>query len=238
MNDTNFNVNLNIDTSSLNNALYNLTNGPTKIIGKTIADGLELILGEISHLSEMRRIKRIALEQELYDELINIPPDDLVEPNLHTLFSALENAKYCFHEDDLRKMFVKLLANSAHKETSDFTHPSFSFIITQMSSLDARTLMRFKSEHTIYISSIHPTFKLGEKTKKEQQLSISLISLVRLGLIEEVQTTRVTDNYAHNEMLARRGIANFNPHNQISVSTYCEAFSLTKLGDAFCKVCM
>ncbi len=238
MNDTNFNVNLNIDASSLNNALYNLTDEPTKIIGKTIADGLELIFGKISNINEIHQIKRKALVQEVYNELINIPPDDLVEPNLHTLFSALENAKYCFQEDDLRKMFVKLLSSSIHKDTSDFTHPSFSFIITQMSSLDAHTLMHFKNVNTIPLCDIHPSFKRFESTKAEKEMSISIISLIRLGLIEEVNITSVTDNTETNLMLSERGLASFDPHNQIQVSEHCEALCLTKLGEAFCQVCI
>ncbi len=55
---------------------------------------------------------------------------------------ALEASRYYIEEEELRKMFAKLIASSMNKNKSEIsiTHPSFVEIIKQLTPLDAQIL--------------------------------------------------------------------------------------------------
>lgn len=138
--------------SSVDNAVKNLTDGPTKSIGTTLTDLWDLVLGDISYLSEKKRIQRthkLELFRKCLDDSINqIPPEKLVEPSVQVTAQALENSKYCIDEDELREMFTALISNSMNSDFSKDVHPSYAEILKQMSPLDAAIIKDFKNSPT------------------------------------------------------------------------------------------
>lgn len=135
---------------SVDKAIKNLTDEPTKGIGHTFSDIWYLVFGAFSHAADKRRIKYdLELKQyqkELTEKMNAIPDDEKQEPSLQVTAQALENSKYCISEPELRSMFVNLISGSMDKRVSGLVHPSFPEIIKQMSPLDAEIISGFKKQ--------------------------------------------------------------------------------------------
>lgn len=122
-------------------ALTNLTEQPTKAIGSTVSDIWFLVFGGIGHLAEKRKL-RYAIELEKYNkelqEKINeIPKENRMEPDIQIVAPALEASKYCVEKEELREMYVNLIASSINSDKVVSVHPIFNDIIRKLSSMDA-----------------------------------------------------------------------------------------------------
>ena len=130
--------------SSIDNAVQNLTDVPTKNIGQTFGDIWYLVFGSISHAADKKRMKyAVDLEsyrEELAQSIGLIPENKKVEPSIQITAQALENSKYCVTSDVLRAMFVNLISNSMNADTYSLAHPAFPEILKQLSSDDALLL--------------------------------------------------------------------------------------------------
>lgn len=149
-NETN-NISLKVELPpSLDNAVKNLTNNPSLTAGTIISDLLDLTLGPVSYWAEKARLKREFKLKQFHQKLLasadKIPSEKLIEPSLQIAAQALEDSKYCISEEALQDMFVALISRSMNSDFSDYIHPSFSGIIRQMSSLDAKIIALFKNE--------------------------------------------------------------------------------------------
>lgn len=92
---------------SVDNALKNLSDAPTKSIGQTLSDAWFLVFGGISHQANKRRMK-YAHDLEIYNyelsqAIANVPPENLIEPDIQTTAQALENSKYCIDQKNFAK---------------------------------------------------------------------------------------------------------------------------------------
>lgn len=132
---------------SIDNAALNITDAPTKAVGETLSDIWYLVFGGIHQASEKRKLKYACdlkqFEQELYQGINQIPIEKKIEPKIQVIAPALENAKYCMEEQELRELFKNLIIASLNKDTFNLVHPSFADIIKQMSPLDALVVNYF-----------------------------------------------------------------------------------------------
>ncbi len=114
---------------SIDNAIKNMTEKPTLSIGETLNDLMFLIFGDLHNKAEMRRIRyAVGLEkfkQELESNINQIPTERLIEPNAQLVLSSLDSAKYTVEEENLRKMFARLIAKSMDSEYNNYVHPLF-----------------------------------------------------------------------------------------------------------------
>ena len=157
-------VNLPEMPKSVDNALQNLTDSPTKNIGQTFSDIWYLVFGSISHVANKKRIK-YAADLEQYQTQLNqainlIPEEKRIDPDIQTTAQALENSKYCISSDILRKMFVNLISGSMNSDMQSFVHPSFPEILKQLSNDDAlllKNIFQAKQSH-------FPVAKIGVRT--------------------------------------------------------------------------
>lgn len=164
---------------SIDNAITNLTDQPTKNIGSTLADIWFLVFGGIGQMAEKRKM-RYAVELEKYSEELNkkldeVPPEKRVEPDTQVIAPALEASKYCVEKEVLRSMFVDLITSSMNSDKSKKVHPIFTDIISKLSETDA---LLFKviansdySEDCIIFGST------------VEHISFSLAILKQLGLV-------------------------------------------------------
>lgn len=196
---------------SVDKALANLTDKPATAIGTTIADLWYLACGGISAAADRKRL-RIAhsldlLKKELDEKLKKIPEEKLIEPSTQIVLTALQDAQYCVENETLRNMFSNLIAASANEDSANFVHPSFSGIIRQMNTLDAKNAMLFKRRKMFPIvtlsltkknggmNSIYKTIFLGNPEIQDvTKQSMSITFLSRLGLL-----TIVTDGWMTND---------------------------------------
>lgn len=86
------------------------------------------------------RYKLEQFEEDLKEKTKDIPTENIVEPPLNIVGPTIESLKYTFDTDELREMYLNLLASSVNIEKISSTHPGYVEIIRQMSPLDARIL--------------------------------------------------------------------------------------------------
>lgn len=240
---------------SIDNAVKNLTDKPTLSIGQTISDCWFLVFGGISQLAEKKRAKYthdLALfKQELETSVSKIPEENRVEPSSQIVLQALEQAKYCVEEPELRKMFVSLLTSSV--EPGSHAHPSFSTIISQMSPTDAKMLEIFKRSpqymicdlrYTISQTNVFQTlesniFLSGPNDIPQNIKSISISSLIHLGLLEIPfdQTIEPQSSYEvfKSSDAYHAALENY-PENELEFEK--KLVRLTRLGKSFISCCL
>lgn len=199
MSDTKVNVLPEIP-ESIDNAIKNVTDLPSKSVGQTLSDCWFLAFGGISQAAEKKRIK-YALElesfkNEVQSSISKVPESIRKEPSSQLVLSALENAKFCVEEKELRNMFTALLTASI--DSTQTVHPSFAHIISQMGPMDARMMRYFVQQQHFPICDIvrvkpnsgnvtvlcQNVFIDGPESISETDKSLSISSLLSLGLIE------------------------------------------------------
>lgn len=153
-------------------------------------------------------------KEAIAQELIQIPEENIQEPQMSIVGPALEASRYYIEEEELRKMFAKLIASSMDKSKISITHPSFVEIIKQLTPLDAQILdLIINNNQTAPIgrigikypnrgSRIHydllfslNSFMMGgeEQIMGTQYTGPSLENLSRLGLVTNDYTKYMTD---------------------------------------------
>jgi hypothetical protein len=193
---------VNLVPVSIDNAIKNISDSPTKAIGDTLTDIWNIVFGGLNHVAEKRKMKYAyeleQFQQELYSEISKIPSDKLIEPKLQVVAPALENAKYCIEEKELRNLFTNLITASLNKDTAEQVHPSFADIIKRMSPRDASNMASFGniSNHPIaeyrithddninYYVDIPYVFLQNKNYTDLRNQSISISMLKTLGLVD------------------------------------------------------
>lgn len=167
---------------SLDNAVKNITDSPTKAIGETFSDLWFLVLGgKIHQEAEKRKLNySIELEQfhkELLDGINDIPPEKRIAPKMQIVAPAIENAKYCMEEKEVRELFKNLIVASMNSDTVSKVHPAFADIIKQMSPLDAYVLNYFLNSAQVNI----PLANIKRVNKLESGYNYMYQNLVKLS---------------------------------------------------------
>lgn len=205
------NINFPVVPDSLDNAVQNLTDAPTKGMGKTLSDVWYLVFGGITQIADKRRMKYAheleLYHQELQDAISEIPQEKKAEPDIQVTAQALENSKYCVESEELRALFVNLISNSMNNDFTENIHPSFAEIIKQMSPLDAKILKtinpkkpfplasyRLKDTNSFnYITALSNIYIPPFEYISLEQICTSISSLERLGIIEIVTGSILSD---------------------------------------------
>lgn len=193
---------LNLIPKTIDNAVNNITDKPTKSIGDTLSEIWYLTIGGPIHHAAIKKEARYALEaekfkEELMQEINKIPEENLKEPDFQVASTALNDAKFCMENEDLRKMFANLIAAASDSRKANDALPIFSDIIRKMTSRDASNLASFGNvaNHPIaiyrqwlnqygYGDTMKNVFLQNKKYKDLRNQSISIDTLCSLGLVE------------------------------------------------------
>lgn len=195
---------------SIDNAITNLSDIPTKNIGQTFGDLWYLVFGGISHAADKKRM-RYSLElakyqTELSKSINSIPNDKRIEPSIHITAQALENSKYCISSSILRQMFVNLISGTMNSDLEEHVHPSFPEILKQLSENDALMLQILKQKNVLPIANIG--FRPDKESRRiifrnissiipdgssVNKCAVSISSLVRTGLVSTTFSEYLTD---------------------------------------------
>lgn len=219
--ENNFNLSISVP-ESIDNAVQNITDKPTQVLGSTLGDVFYLVFGGISHRADKRRLKYAHdLEEyrnELEQKVAAIPDENLQEPSIQKAAQAIDDSKYAITTEELRSMFANLIASTMDKTRDPLVHPSFSASIKQMSCLDARIIHVFSN---VSLTSVLPLIDVQIQKKGEialkmfhqnfayipgidddlLQISTSISSLERFGLIELVKNTPLLDSKVYDLIL-------------------------------------
>jgi hypothetical protein len=251
-------INLPEIPDSIDNALQNLTDVPTKNVGQTFGDLWYLVFGTLSHAADKKRLKYATdLEEyrkQLAQSIEQIPEGKKIEPSIQVTAQALENSKYCVSSKELRNLFVNLISGSMNSDYERFVHPSFSEIIKQMDPLDAALLQDFKKHHKMPIVnydladhshsiSLDKYIYFTPELSHSYSYAASIASLERFGLLKVSFDTWLADetryeifqNFPYYFHL-KETYENIKDNKILKVRKgLCE---LTPLGIHFIKVCV
>lgn len=242
---------------SIDKAVKNLTDEPTKGIGHTFSDIWYLVFGAFSHAADKKRIKYdIDLKQyekELTEKMNAIPDEEKQDPSLQVTAQALDSSKYCISEPELRSMFVNLISGSMDKRVSGLVHPSFPEIIKQMAPIDAKLLSDFKRQaqrpivnFTLSNNNFSGTrlldsyFYFDLNGNNHLTYASSISSLERLGLLS-VDFSQFLSDDSRYEIFSNCEYYQLRK-NQLTLGSSIEIekglCSLTPLGRSFVSVCI
>lgn len=244
--------------ASADNAIKNLTDKPSLTVGTILSDLIDLTFGQVSFWAEKARIARNYKLEQFREKLLTsaskIPPEKLVEPSIQITAQALEDSKYCISEDALQDMFVSLISNSMNTDFANCIHPSFSGIIKQMSTLDAKIIALFKSDELSVLPVCQYRLKLpaaaGTKSFPEHifleipdsdifTASISLSSLLRFGLVTISYYEHLTDEALYKKFSTHPFYIGLQANWPIGdVSVQKGVIRLTPLGRSFVNACV
>ena len=249
-----------IDISdSVNTALTNVSDEPTKQIGHTLGDLWFLVFGGISQAAEKKRLKYAKdlenYHQELDERIKQIPAEHHKDPSLQVTAQALENSKYCVSEEELRKMFVNLISNSMDNRVSHYVHPSFPEILKQMSSLEAQIIRCFKENRAQPIANFIVKFPNYQTRMLETYEFImddgsysfsyksAISSLERLGLLSVTFQQHLVDDSLYDKFRTLPYFKHLkgeyeNASAQEIVDIQKGICTVTPLGDFFIRACV
>lgn len=242
---------------SIDNAVNNLTDLPSKSVGKTLSDCWFLVFGGISQLAEKRKLKYAyeleKFKQSLSDKVSSIPKENRVEADTQLVMQALENVKYCVEEKELREMFANLISASLDSRLQAQIHPSFSEILKTMTPLDAKNLKIIQINHFLpicdiieinkddrrqYAITLQNLFLMNPDCTVYEQQSLSINYLTKQGLVEIPYKQAISDPSAYtiyescDELLQ---IQSTYPDGLFALKKHCVA--LTPLGHSFLEIC-
>ncbi len=188
--------------SSVDKALENLTDGPTKEIGNTLSDIFFLVFGRIHQAAKKRQLKYDIAYKNYQNEILykasQIPETNLVYPDLQIVGPALDASKYCIEKKSIRQMFVNLITATMDSSKCDFVRPSFAHTISQLLPLDAQNIALFRTDPVLPLAVYSLKLDDGIRIRvlktnvflsnpQEQDINkqaSSIASLMHLGLLD------------------------------------------------------
>lgn len=220
-----------------------------------------MAMGGISQCAAEREIKySFKLEQlkkSLEAKVQSTPLENRIDPNLQIACQALDDAKYCAENEDIREMFANLIASTMDNRVSKTIHPSFSSILKQMSSSEAKFLLKIREKKILPLCNILITYKetgdffvrfndlyLETFNPTEQEIvdnAFILSTLARQGLIEISYNHQLANNSIYdvfeNSMFFKRKAELEEKGGNESVTLQKGSVELTNMGKRFLQVC-
>lgn len=245
-------------SGAANNAVTNLTDKPTKIIGDMISDLLQIPATKIRLYSRERCEKLQAdFEKRIYENLDSIPSEKLVAPNPQIIGPAIEESTYCLGSDDLTEMFAALIANSCNYDYCQYVHPAFAHTIAQLSPYDAMLFKKMAPYNSVgaaqYIlrSKIDRSKLCDNYSVKYDCIpyvdspfdnfdieSLSISALKYLGLIEyHVDRSTSTAGKKFYECPKYLEMLNYYKHQEYAPDIIPYRIYITPYGKALAKAC-
>ena len=87
-------------------------------------------------------------QRYLKEKYEQIPEKNRVDTNPRIALGAANEYSYCLKEDEIRRMFLNLIASDMNKDKKNSVHPSFTNIIKSLSIEDAKFLKKLNDAHT------------------------------------------------------------------------------------------
>lgn len=120
----------------------------------TVIGLLNTCLSPIKFLNEKTELNRQNNLKLLAERFAEIPPENIVEAPPEIVVPIAEKLIYVSNEE-LRNMYIELMAKASTTDLNDKAHPSFVNIINNLSPDEARFLKALQQIGTIRISSVH-----------------------------------------------------------------------------------
>lgn len=211
------------------------------------------MLDEKLHLIQQQSIERF--KEELKEKISEIPKEHQQDPKLSLIGPALESTKYYVEEEELRNLFVSLIAKSMDGRFNNKVHHSFVEIIKQMSPTDADIFKRIGISKNIVSAKIVKLYENGSQSDvtdhfiqlynyDRELIQLTINNLERLGLIDldtltpahpdSLYDSFYEDSYFKDIELE----SEVSPFNKFTPDIVKSRVSITSLGKAMFEVCV
>ena len=186
-----------------------LLNPTAKNIGNTLGDASELILSPVNIATTWANAHIRKFKQSIIDNVNKIPEEKRDSSKINLAMKTIEDSKYQISDDNLRKMFAKLIAASIDKRKNQGLSPRFSNVLSQFSPEDARFLMQISTNDLGFVSIPTVIFFIQKDDRSGHedgdhfiapdrstaswfQNELSLNNLVSLGIINQTDEEFLT----------------------------------------------
>ncbi|CAI1916817.1 Uncharacterised protein [Serratia marcescens] len=129
----------------------------------------------------------------------SISKDDIIEPKASIVGPALQGLAFSHDEDDLKELYLQLIASSMNKSMEKETHPAFVEIIKQLSA-DEVPILNLYIKHSLNAAIVNITSKSenggvrtlyrnllnlykGDEVHVDSKISSYVDNWIRLGLV-------------------------------------------------------
>lgn len=187
------------------------------------------------------------IQDKLIERLANTKPNDISAPRLSVAGPTLLGLNFTRDEEELREMYVNLLASSMDKTSEEDAHPAFAEIIRQMTSREAKILRliyeTFPTARTGFEESSDGSTRKGESSWKTMQRIGSKAGIndreKSFVCFENLERLRILETYrASSSKLVRAGYDERQEWDDhiINIDTY-EMF-VSGFGKRFINTCV
>lgn len=163
------------------------------LVAKSVSIALTPLSMTVWGYDKLREWVSVKLTHKLAEK----EPEEICNPKLNIAAPIITNLPYVFDEVALREMYINLLASSMVKSTVSKVHPSFAFMIQQLSSDEALLLS--------YISSIDDFFIELDDSEKDRYPHMTLPAQVN-DLAKKASVSNVDNAVLYFENLTRLNI--------------------------------
>jgi hypothetical protein len=106
-------------------------------VGRLLLETVSGVVYGIEHISSWVR-------DAVSKRLVDLRTEDIQQPNARIAVPAIQALVYSMHEEEIREMFINLLASDMHPDKKSCVHPSFVQIIKEMSPLEGVILSNWR----------------------------------------------------------------------------------------------
>lgn len=210
------------DENILNKAYDDIIHTSAQNLGQaagTLTSTLNILLAPISWAVYGFEFIDSIVKSKLKEKLANTPIEDLKQPESNIVIPAYEALRYSLNKEQLKNMYINLIANSMKISTSEHVHPAFVEVIKQFSTFDADLLYWLFIDPNRKIPKIKIRLQLSEydttgtdaysiilsplyyPISSINQYTLSLENLERLKIIEIRDYIKLVDDDAYNHIL-------------------------------------
>lgn len=203
------------------------------------------------------KLKKALYEQEILSELEKIETNKIVEPRLSIVGPTIENLKYNLDEEQIRKMYTKILAGELNENMHSKILPAYIEIIKQLSKDDAVFLMELKNTKKLMLSVCNirlrsrdtrgytpiTTIIVNNTQKNSNHImlpkKIILDNLERLQLIKIIDTLSIPNDEKAVEKAYNYWASFQGPDTNPNIEYYYDAglLEITDFGKQFIDIC-
>ena len=242
--------------------LPNTVAGVDGVISTIVNVFNDLLLYPIKKANLSFRYKLEQFENDLADEIARRKIRNLKRADVAIIGPTIEAMRYSMDVEELRKMYIKLLASSVDADVAADVHPSFVEIIKRMDTIDARVfkalskvvghqlianpIVEIKSTGKYFVNATPQWYmaSLDSLGVDVFRCSSSFIRLSNLGLVD-LMYDRTAGNGRCDWVLQSEALKGIlvayqrqNPDKQLELKWTDSILSVNDYGRQFARICL
>lgn len=150
--------------------LINLFGPSTEKLGEGLGGLVNFVVGPLRRLDARSEKKTQDFISKINSKTDAIPLEHRDDSKLTLTLKVLEDARYSIDEEELRDMFAELTSATVDDRLNDSVHPKYSFILSNMSKMEADLLKRIYLEST---SGVLPSLSISFLNSKGVQMDVA-----------------------------------------------------------------